>query len=248
MLNEPKKAALGTIAEYLPTGTASGAIASFDDGADGVPVKALTVNIELVQEGSGNPSPDNVRPITPRTDLNINCSGADTSDFKTLTVALGRTIYGGSLTINEDGTGTLKYYISITNPAYTLGSEGGNRRIRFIFSNTNLRDTLICNCLLGNISGYLVNTLHVASNGVCYAYVASSMTNEEIAAMMSNFICVDTDKSRSVSLTVPQVNTIRTLLGENNLWTGAGNVTVKYRRDIGLALAKLEALILENGG
>lgn len=248
MIDNPKLHLFDNLLDIMPVGTATGAVANFTDGAKDFPIHQIVSIIALEQTGSGNPTPTNVRPITPRTDLDINCSGADTSDFKTLTVALGRTIYGGSLTINEDGTGTLTYYISIKNPAYTLASEGGNRRIRFEFSNAHLRDTLICNCLLGNTSGYLVNTLHVASNGVCYAYVASSMTNEEIAAMMSNFICVDTDKSRSVSLTVPQVNTIRTLLGENNLWTGAGNVTVKYRRDIGLALAKLEALILENGG
>lgn len=46
------------------TDTASGAIANFPDGADDVPVKDLMVKIEPVQSGSGDPSPDNVRPIT----------------------------------------------------------------------------------------------------------------------------------------------------------------------------------------
>ena len=47
-----------------PTDTASGSVASFSDGADDVPVKSLAVNIEPVQSGSGDPAPDNVRPIT----------------------------------------------------------------------------------------------------------------------------------------------------------------------------------------
>ena len=50
--------------------TVSGAIASFDDGT-GLPVNALTVNIEPVQEGEGDPSPDNVRPIKGWTGVNI---------------------------------------------------------------------------------------------------------------------------------------------------------------------------------
>lgn len=39
-------------------------IATFDASAADMPLKRLTVNIEPVQEGSGDPSPDNVRPIT----------------------------------------------------------------------------------------------------------------------------------------------------------------------------------------
>lgn len=44
--------------------TASGAVASFDDGADGILVQKLIVDINSVQAGSGDPSPDNVRPIS----------------------------------------------------------------------------------------------------------------------------------------------------------------------------------------
>lgn len=39
-------------------------VASFADGAEGIPVKALTVNITPVQAGSGDPSPVNQRPIS----------------------------------------------------------------------------------------------------------------------------------------------------------------------------------------
>ena len=44
--------------------TASGAIASFSDGADEQPIRKLVAQIEPVQEGSRDPSPDNVRPIS----------------------------------------------------------------------------------------------------------------------------------------------------------------------------------------
>ena len=48
----------------LITDTATGAIASFPDGANGLPVKSLTVAVEPVQSGSGDPSPSNIRPIS----------------------------------------------------------------------------------------------------------------------------------------------------------------------------------------
>ena len=47
----------------LPEKTASGAIASFSDGADTVPLKSLVFGIEPVQ-ASGTPSPSNPLPIS----------------------------------------------------------------------------------------------------------------------------------------------------------------------------------------
>ena len=51
-------------------GNVSGSIASFPDG-DGTPLRSLMVNIEPVQSGSGDPSPENVRPISGWTGANI---------------------------------------------------------------------------------------------------------------------------------------------------------------------------------
>ncbi len=44
--------------------TASGSIVTLTDGADGVPIKEMTVGIQPVQAGSGDPSPSNVRVIS----------------------------------------------------------------------------------------------------------------------------------------------------------------------------------------
>ncbi len=65
----------------FPTDTIeNAAIASFTDGADNIPVKALTVNITPVQTGSGDPSPDNVRPISGWTGANIARTGKNLLD------------------------------------------------------------------------------------------------------------------------------------------------------------------------
>ena len=53
------------------TDTVTGAIASFPDGADDIPVADLVVNIEPKQSGSGDPAPDNIRPITGFTGANV---------------------------------------------------------------------------------------------------------------------------------------------------------------------------------
>ena len=59
----------------FPTDTATGALASFPDGADGIPVKSLEVAITPVQSGSGDPAPDNIRPITGFSEAKVTRAG-----------------------------------------------------------------------------------------------------------------------------------------------------------------------------
>ena len=54
--------------------TASGAIASFPDGSAN-PIQSLSVSLSPIQEGSGDPSPDNVRPITGRDSVTVERTG-----------------------------------------------------------------------------------------------------------------------------------------------------------------------------
>lgn len=48
----------------FPVETASGAIVSITDGADNIPLKSCVVTMLPIQEGTGDPSPENVRPIS----------------------------------------------------------------------------------------------------------------------------------------------------------------------------------------
>lgn len=64
--------------------TASGDIANFPDGADGIPMKKLVANIEPVQSGSGDPSPDNIRPISGWTEANVYRTGFNLWDEEPL--------------------------------------------------------------------------------------------------------------------------------------------------------------------
>ena len=57
--------------------TVSGNIVTFDDAIPDTLLKKIKVNIEPVQRGTGDPSPDNVRPITGFTGANIQrCNNA----------------------------------------------------------------------------------------------------------------------------------------------------------------------------
>ena len=76
-------------------------IASFD--GDGSDLISLIVGIDPVQAGSGDPSPDNVRPITGWTGANIHVSPAtDAADGDTYTITFpssAGTVYGGTLDV-----------------------------------------------------------------------------------------------------------------------------------------------------
>ena len=56
-------------------------------------------------------------------------------------------------------------------------------------------------------------------------------------------ICYELKDPTTVQLTPAEV---RTLLGQNNVWSDAGSVEVEYRADPTLVYAELQALILEN--
>lgn len=55
--------------------TASGAIASFEDGADNRQIRKIVSAIEPAQNGSGDPSPENVRPFTARASVSLTRTG-----------------------------------------------------------------------------------------------------------------------------------------------------------------------------
>ena len=58
-------------------GTASGSIATFADGGNGIPLKSCEVEIVAQQAGSGTPSPSNVRAISGFDEIDINVCGTN---------------------------------------------------------------------------------------------------------------------------------------------------------------------------
>ena len=65
--------------------SASGAIATFADGTD-LPLKSLLVDIEPVQNGTGDPSPSNIRPISGWNAVKVTRDGKNLLDDVTPTV------------------------------------------------------------------------------------------------------------------------------------------------------------------
>lgn len=83
-------------------------VMTFGDGADGLPVKELRIAIEPVQAGSGSPSTSNVRNITGWAGCNVTISGGENPVVYPITFPTeAGTVYGGELTIFQDGSARL---------------------------------------------------------------------------------------------------------------------------------------------
>ena len=93
----------------------SGDIATFDDGADGMPIKHLVANIEAVQSGTGDPSPENIRPISGWTGLSGQIS---TKNLVPAFLDEEKTAYGLTLTPNADGS--VRIHGTATNTSSVL--------------------------------------------------------------------------------------------------------------------------------
>lgn len=114
----------------------TGTIISLNDSA-ALPLQSLKLTFEPIQEGTGDPSPDNVRPISGRDSVKVTVSNEDESHDYTL--ILPETIYGGEVDavsgvgskewryVEFDGTEDWGQYLTQgatrTKTYYLLGSE-----------------------------------------------------------------------------------------------------------------------------
>lgn len=166
------------------------------------------------------------------------------------------TVYGGELTVNEDGTGTLtvnKEMVTISQIAWSRVALGDH----YVFRSNNLYGTYSqqgwCEC-------YNVVTGVSATNVPDDCILLRSNTwdsNNRIAirddtyedvtafknAMGSYKIVREAKNPATYQLTAPQVST---LLGLNNIWADTGEISITYRADPTLATAEQTQAIKES--
>lgn len=83
---------LGDVEKLLtafPTEEASGSLLAITDGADGIPAKKVTLNLEPHQSGSGDPSPENVRPISGYQSVKVTRAGKNLADVPDTVFTMG---------------------------------------------------------------------------------------------------------------------------------------------------------------
>lgn len=88
----------------IVTGSGSGAIVSFNDGADGLPLIDLTTAITATQSGTGDPSPSNVRPISGWSAVNVTRTGKNLINWKVSATTFEFLLPSGSYVLSSNGT------------------------------------------------------------------------------------------------------------------------------------------------
>ena len=230
--------------------TASGDIASFPDGADGLPVKGLTITIEPVQSGTGDPSPTNVRPISGWTGCNISHSGADTSDPTVIPISWqseAGTVYGGTLDVTTGvltvdramvDLGTLEWtynqtgYMISTSLAWTIKKVATRTQRLYCSIYSDVTDGRS----YADVTDKSIYNVDVSPYVICVK--DSSYTDADIftTAMSGVQLVYELATPQTYQLTPTEVTT---LLGQNNIWADCGLSTVEYPADTKLYIQKI---------
>ena len=243
-------------------------IASFDDGADDVPVKKLVVDIEPVQSGTGDPSPDNIRPITGWTICNIYHSGEDTSNPTVIPIAFpseAGTVYGGNLEINEDGSGTLtvdRLGLDMGSLSWQYTGESAWFCARttalpyapYRYAQGQNPDKASCsiypvfvgNSATLNAADKVITVANIALSGV-YGIIVKDTTYTSLADFKPSVA----NQTVVYELATPQVysftaHQVKTLLGLNNIWADTGDIaelTYRAMNNTSAMIALTKALI-----
>ena len=90
---------LGNKAPLIEPTVGPSAVATFTDGAAGMPME-VTVTLDPIQAGSGDPAPDNVWPISGRTDVGVYRAAENLLEITLET----QTVNGVTFTNNGDGS------------------------------------------------------------------------------------------------------------------------------------------------
>jgi len=234
------------IAGYTLTDLPTGAIASITDGT-ALLMPSLKIGIEPVQEGSGNPSPDNIRPISGWTAANIAVSPTTSAeDGTTYTIQFRDgdnplTVYGGTLNVTTgelvvdraykefDGTENWTIYVtSEINTVFILYSIIPNANIPLRPKSSQFN----YNSQAFEIASGREYTYHLETSGShrLFMQIPTSVasTNEAFKTWLATQKANDTPVAILVKITPQSIQLtptqIRTLVGNNNIWADTGNI------------------------
>ena len=201
--------------------------------AKAAPLKQLSVAFSPVQSGTGDPSPDNVRPILGWDSLDVYHSGADTSNPQTIYITLGSTFYSGTLDVV---TGV----VTVTWAAVNMGSldwsytspSAGIPYGYFDVTNIGYKPTggFMCSCYKVVSAGWAVDKTIRNHGSIDKLYVIDGSYDNKNSfkqAVTGQYICYELATPLTIQLTPQEV---QSLAGDNTMWSDAnGDLTVEYR-------------------
>ena len=141
------------------TGTVTDqAVASFSDGANDIPLKELSLSINPTQSGSGDPAPDNIRPITGVSSVNVTRTGKNIIPNNAITHPVPNNLYAWRDRIGTTlKAGTYTVSCSVYVSGIYVNQYGGGGTIFTKYNSTFLTFTLNEDTSGINFNLYLAN-------------------------------------------------------------------------------------------
>lgn len=212
------------------------------------PLKQLSVAFSPVQAGTGDPSPDNVRPISGWDSLTVYHSGADTSDPQTISITIGQTVYSGTVDVVTGVVTVTHRYFTLTGSTSGLSKQQigstGHYRIRFYTSGAknpgaNKAFNGVCDTYKPTATDNVYRRemgIGIQAGDVAFFYDpqfdSADVTLDDVKTWLnSNNVHLVYERAAplTIQLTPQEVSS---LLGENNMWSNAnGDLTVTYAAD-----------------
>lgn len=235
------------IIDAIPTSSASGNPIHITDAAN-FPAESVVTTLEPVQEGSGDPSPENVRPITGHTGVELKHSGADTSIYETHSITFPQAqspVYGcevdwteGVLRVTEVSA---TYDGSADESWSNRTAAGGASLFEIQVSNINIPQSTsqIGKCNLFPWLVALVTDKTYRLMGVTLTVHYDGITLAEWKNMLAE-TPLQITYPLFTPLEIPLTPEAITLLkGENNVWTDSGTSEISYKVDLHGYIQKL---------
>ena len=205
----------------------------------------VTVTMEPIQEGTGDPSPDNVRPISGRSSVKVTVSNEDESHDYTLTMP--ETIYGGEVgAVSGVGSKEWEYYEFTGEESWIKATDNLTNVYRYYYTPAvpQERGTALegyCNIYKTLSSGVANETgvLFGYSNANIYLHLPKSdyPDAKSVKSYLAAQYSAGTPITICYKLATPEPfqatgnQPIPALTGENTVYTDADTLTVSGRTD-----------------
>lgn len=212
-------------------------------------VEDVKIKIAPIQSGSGDPSPENIRPISGWDAVNVYVSPTtDAEDGDTYPISLGQTVYGGTLDVTS-GELTIDHQKWTCAGVGSLGSgnlfnKGSTTayNVYYTFSTATTplaplskQTDVKCSHFPYASNQTTPNTCTVASSQFRVVLDkddernTASLFNAWVAEQYNNGTPLEFVAKLAEPITVQLTPTeVRTLLGENNIWADSGSVEVTF--------------------
>lgn len=232
---------------------ASGEMVHITDGA-AMPVQSLVTHIAPVQSGSGDPSPDNVRPISGWDSVRV----ANDTSSQTITQTLPETVYGGTLNWTTGVLTVTHKKETITRMSATHSNAGEGYLAASVSKpdmKSDSRDNGLCETMksvrsqVGATSNCIV---FGASNQTLYIAISTELagtTRDSLNAYLAEnplTVVYPLAEPYTIQLTPGQMDMLK---GENIIRSNTGKTDVTYMADtkmyVDMRLAALAAALYE---